>query len=217
MFDIDVFSHSIDEVINTGESEPNFGGVIDTFEPNTPLSVAEISSGWKLEDTENANSVYTRRGIHKFETYMKENYKLFHKPSKNLNIKYNTSTKELAVKHKGKWKFLTQESDKSKFYAPSQYPITLQRLLGVSELQQPSAKQTQSLKETQERMPVLSEMLRLKTFCRLQIPCTLRLERCSSLWKLKRMVYLCASLKLSTTECSNCEVLLLMLRQSSSR
>lgn len=40
MFDINEFSRSNDEVINTGESETNFGGVIDNFDPNTTFSAS---------------------------------------------------------------------------------------------------------------------------------------------------------------------------------
>lgn len=79
----------------------------------------------------------TRLALGDFESYMRKTGKFVRTPAKDLDFRYNTRTKDLEVLYRNKWVRLTQASDHTKFYAPSNYANELQVRLGLREPGQP--------------------------------------------------------------------------------
>src|SRR6218665_352173 len=160
------FDHPIERYARVEEdaklAETTFREINEDYIPFPEIPVTndvDLPPNWVATDVEESGGPQTQIAVEDFKAYMRTTGKLSREPSKNLNFRYNSRTKDLEVQYPNKsgkleWWRLTTDSNKNKFYAPSKYPKGLQVELGLLSAKPPelTAKQRQPLEVAKERI-----------------------------------------------------------------
>lgn len=160
------FDHPIERYARVEEdaklAETTFREINEDYIPYPEIPVTndvDLPPNWVATDVEESGGPQTQIAVEDFKAYMRTTGKLSREPSKNLNFRYNSRTKDLEVQYPNKsgkleWWRLTTDSNKNKFYAPSKYPKGLQVELGLLSAKPPelTAKQRQPLEVAKERI-----------------------------------------------------------------